>query len=319
MNDIQVFSYQRFSSVKQGDGDSIRRQTKRRDDWLARHSLVLDERLSYRDAGKSALRGRHAREGELADFLAVIDRGEVHKGDILIIEALDRLTRQKPLEAVGLVSRILASRIRIVTLDPEREYDWDSANNIGALMEMIVILCRGNEESERKSSLSRRNWDRLRAVARNGAPITPTGPHWLRLVEGKWKEIPGAVAVVKRIVRMALDGYGTETIARFLNREQVPTLRHGRAWCHSTIGIILRTPALIGGYQPKSKTSGKNTPVGDVIEGYYGKGIISKRDFYRLQEALDSRMPQGRTGATVRNIFKGLVRDLRGDTLTVVY
>ena len=133
MSTMQVFSYMRFSSVKQIDNDSIDRQIQRRDNWLKRHDLVLDDRLTYKDCAKSALRGRHAKEGELSLFLAAIDEGKVNTGDILIIEALDRLTRQKPLEAVGLVSRILASKIRIVTIIPEREYDWDSANNMGAL------------------------------------------------------------------------------------------------------------------------------------------------------------------------------------------
>jgi len=82
-------------------GDSIARQTKRRDDWLARHDLTLTE--LYPDKGVSGLDGRHAKTGKLSLFLAAIENGKVHRNDILIIEALDRLTRQKP--AQGSTSR----------------------------------------------------------------------------------------------------------------------------------------------------------------------------------------------------------------------
>jgi DNA invertase Pin-like site-specific DNA recombinase len=333
MPTIQVFSYQRFSSIKQSDGDSIRRQTKRRDDWLARHNLVLDDRLTYKDAAKSAHQGRHATEGQLADFLATMDAGKVRPGDVLIIEALDRLTRQKPLEAVGLVSRILTSKIKVVTLDPEREYDWDSANNMGVLMELVVILCRGNEESERKSSFSRRNWDQLRLKARTGKPITPSCPGWLRLVDkngepvkgvgalrqtgGRWEKITEAVEVVNRIVRMALDGYGTEAITKRLNSEGVRTLKRGKAWDPMTVRSILRSQALIGAYQPMTRTTGRKLKVGEIIENFY-PAVLSKKEYYRLQETLDNRMPpKGRTGANVRTLFKGLLHDLQGASLVL--
>jgi DNA invertase Pin-like site-specific DNA recombinase len=285
----------------------------------------MDESLTYQDCGVSALRGRHAKTGKLSLFLAAIEEGKVHPGDILIVEALDRLTRQKPLEAVGLVSRILEARIRIVTLDPEREYDWDSANDQFVLFEMVNILCTGNRESERKRTLASANWDEALRRAKQGTPISSHGPAWLRLVDkviidnhlrgGRWEKIPDKVAIVKRMVRIALDGHGIYTIMRMLNAEGIHTLARDKTWDVASVRSILRSPTLIGNWQPMTERAGKRKTACEIIEGYY-PAIITKQQYYRLQETLDSRT-QGRTGRGVATLFKGLMRNLAGHAMIV--
>ncbi len=67
-----AYSYIRFSSGKQSQGDSQRRQTELRDSLLAKHGWVLDTTLNIQDLGKSAFKGE--RQG-LAAFLAAIKEG----------------------------------------------------------------------------------------------------------------------------------------------------------------------------------------------------------------------------------------------------
>ena len=78
-----AYSYLRFSSPAQADGDSVRRQTALRDAWLKRNpSILLDNSLTLVDAGVSGYRGsnrtdqRHA----LAQFLDLVERGRVPVG-----------------------------------------------------------------------------------------------------------------------------------------------------------------------------------------------------------------------------------------------
>ena len=55
-----AYSYLRFSSAEQAKGDSIRRQTKLRDDWLAKSGAMLDTSLTLTDAGVSGYTGQLA-------------------------------------------------------------------------------------------------------------------------------------------------------------------------------------------------------------------------------------------------------------------
>src|SRR5262249_19639048 len=73
-----AFSYLRFSSPAQADGDSVRRQTALRDGWLKRHPAVrLDTSLRLEDKGVSGYRGEHRtnKRHALAAFLDLVERG----------------------------------------------------------------------------------------------------------------------------------------------------------------------------------------------------------------------------------------------------
>src|SRR5262249_40902693 len=117
----QAYSYIRFSHKRQQEGDSGRRQTaKVRDSYCSRHKLLLDDSLNLRDLGVSAFRGDNVETGNPAAFLAAVKSGRVPKGSVLIVENLDRLTRNQTLKAVNLFSSILQAGATIVTLEPER-------------------------------------------------------------------------------------------------------------------------------------------------------------------------------------------------------
>src|SRR4051794_16663450 len=96
------YSYLRYSSPQQGDGDSIRRQTKITADWCKRHDVQLDTSRTYLDRGRSAYHGRHRQKGgALAAFLAEVEAGHISRGSILILENLDRLSRENPWDAIS--------------------------------------------------------------------------------------------------------------------------------------------------------------------------------------------------------------------------
>ena len=48
-----AYSYLRFSSPAQADGDSIRRQTELRDAWLKKSGALLDTSITLRDEGRA--------------------------------------------------------------------------------------------------------------------------------------------------------------------------------------------------------------------------------------------------------------------------
>src|SRR5262245_32464664 len=92
-----AFSYQRFSSPEQGKGDSIRRQDELRDGWLKRNHARLDTSVTLRDKGVSGFTGKHRENPDrnaLAAFLKLVKDGRVPRGSYLIVESLDRLSRE---------------------------------------------------------------------------------------------------------------------------------------------------------------------------------------------------------------------------------
>lgn len=65
------------------------------------------------DKGVSAFRGANARIGQLKGLLDRVENGEIEKGDYIIVESIDRLTRQKLNDSLDLIQSILKKGIRL--------------------------------------------------------------------------------------------------------------------------------------------------------------------------------------------------------------
>src|SRR5581483_1731511 len=97
----RVYSYKRFSSAKQGKGDSLRRQTEFAEEVRREHGLPLDDSLDLTDRGVSAWKGNNKAEGSaLAEFLRLIQAGRIARGSILAVENIDRISREEPWDAI---------------------------------------------------------------------------------------------------------------------------------------------------------------------------------------------------------------------------
>src|SRR4029453_12220798 len=94
------------------------------------HGVSLDASLSFRDMGKSAFLGEHRKNPDrfaLAAFLKLVEDGRVARGSYLVIESLDRLTREHVRAGLMLLLGLIESGVRIVQLSPtELVYDEKS-------------------------------------------------------------------------------------------------------------------------------------------------------------------------------------------------
>lgn len=88
-----AYSYIRFSHPTQIKGDSLRRQLSRSEQFAQQHGLELD--TTMRDPGLSAYTGEHRHKGALSAFLARVEAGAIAPGSYLIVENLDRLSREQ--------------------------------------------------------------------------------------------------------------------------------------------------------------------------------------------------------------------------------
>src|SRR5262245_55203405 len=199
----RAYSYIRFSTPEQARGDSLHRQLERTTAYCQRNGLVLDDSLDLRDLGKSAFRGGNADTGRLAAFLEAVKTNRVPKGSVLIVENLDRLSRNEIQPALQLVLGLLQAGIRIAQLTPS-ELVFDSKSDAMAVMLMLVELSRGHAESKVKSDRVSAAWEEKRAnVAER--KLTGACPFWLKLAPcgTKFVKLAENVALVRRIFQMA--------------------------------------------------------------------------------------------------------------------
>lgn len=322
----KAYSYIRFSTPEQMKGDSLRRQTDAAERYAALHGLELDDSLTFRDLGKSAYRGANTDTGHLGEFLAFVESRDIAPDSYLLVESLDRLSRQPPMRTLKLLSRICETGITVVTLDDGRAYteavlDSDATSLLVALM----VAVRAHEESAKKGKRVGAAWSNKRVKAREeGRPMTALCPGWMRLREDRtgYDLIEDRATIVRRVFDWTVQGRGQHWIADTLNREGVPVFGRGARWHRSYVKKMLHDRSTIGTYTPHRKVNGKRIPE-EPIEGYF-PAVIDRDVFERVEELRRLRDP-----ATARNtavvsgrithLLAGLAKCPRcGETMTRV-
>src|SRR5580693_3466918 len=95
----QAYSYLRMSTELQLKGDSRRRQLEASRAYAEANGLELAEGAELEDIGVSAYTGANRRDGALGRFLEAVRAGAAKPGSCLIVESLDRLSREEVLKA----------------------------------------------------------------------------------------------------------------------------------------------------------------------------------------------------------------------------
>ena len=311
-----AYSYIRFSTREQRTGDSYRRQTAAAEAWAAGNKVRLDT-SSYQDLGVSAYTGAHRENPDrhgLALFLRAIEERKIPKGAYLLVENLDRLTREHLRAALTLFLNILDAGVHLVSLSPEKVFRADATGDDVTMDMMLAIveLSRGNRESARRSDLLGKVWGAKKAAAREGKVATRMLPAWLKVVGKTIVPDEARAAVVKRIFRLAEDGHGNGAIVKTLNAEQVPVFgRKAKIWVRSYVATVLNNRAVIGEYQPYVGNRRKaRKPDGPPIAGYYPV-VVTESEWHAARLAAAGRKrTTGRPGKWV-GIFTGLLRDAR--------
>ena len=329
-----AISYVRWSSGRQSLGDSLERQLGKTKEFCAKHGLTLD--LELVDAGKSASKGKHIAEGgALATLLNDIKENRIPRGVVIIVESLDRLSRQTVPEALQQFLGILNQGVEIVTLI---DGQWYSKKSLGAdpmpLLMSLVYMMRAHDESANKAYRLAAVWKRKRdrAIA-NRTPMTPICPGWINhdKATNRYSLIENRVKKLKLIFWLWNRGWGRQKIARLFNQCAVATWNRKRrkteGWHHSYINKILTSRAVLGELVPhstrdqenddKNSIAGRRKPVAEAIKNFYPPAI-SEAVFYKAAARRSgARGPIGRK--KVANLFQGLLKDGNHPNYTMCY
>jgi DNA invertase Pin-like site-specific DNA recombinase len=321
----RIYSYTRFSTPDQELGDSERRQLQDAKAWAERNGYLLDDSLKP-DRGLSGYHGVHRRKGHLGEFLAKVARKEVPPGSILLVENIDRLSREGAINTLReIIFKLWDHGIVLQTLRPEESYEPGCDNN-PKFLALLIYVQRAFDESQRKSERIRAARDRARLEVQDKKRfMTGRVPAWLEVTWDRsdpqrpkvvsLKPIPEAVETIQLIFDMKLKGHGVRTIEHKLNESAKwtpPLFKRGRrrnsgTWRYSYVKKILQNPAVVGDYQPYSSTTGKRLPTGEVIHGYYPQ-IIKPEVFHAARAKMTAN--RGTGGRPSKDKHKNLLRHL---------
>ncbi len=311
----KAYSYVRFSSPEQAKGDSYRRQRDAAVQYCIDHGLELatSREYTFLDKGKSAYSGRHLDdEGQLKRFLDLVENGTIERGSYLLVESLDRLSREKVNTALPRFMDLLNRGIRVVTLADERLYT-DEFNELDLIIS-IVHMSRAHNESSIKGDRVSAAWTNKKALARTEKkPLGKACPYWLTLIDDQYQPIPERAGTVRLIFDLAIQGYGQGLIPRLLNERGIPVFgsrnrNHSGAWGTSSVSKLLGNRALLGEYQPTHIVGGKRVNDGEPVAGFF-PAVIKESVFYQAQ-AVRAERRINKTGKQSErfNVFQGIMK-----------
>lgn len=313
---VKAYSYIRFSTPKQAQGDSYRRQLQQAMDYCAEHNLQLDDK-TIDDFGTSAFRGANMSEGALGRFVDAVKHGEIEQGSYLLVESVDRLSRQAVEEALEQFLAIVRAGIVIVTLSDKQVFRRGQVD-FTKLIVSIVYMARANDESEMKSRRSRAAWSNGREQARKNNKVIANSrlPSWLTRDGEQIVPIPERVAIVNEMFEMAKSGCGYEQIAKVFLEKGYKTFGKEADWRPAGIQAVIKSQAVIGVFQPHVIENGHRVPADEPILGYYPT-IVSPALFEEVQHLISKRNKHSgsyRKG-TFNNLFSGVLRCQCGESL----
>lgn len=321
----KAYSYIRFSTPQQAAGSSLERQTEKAKKYALDHGLILDTERDMTDFGVSAFRGKNARTGALRGFLDAVEKGYVAPGSYLLIENMDRMSRDDIITSQGLFSLIISSGINIVTLTDQELYTMERFRREPEAMYRITAeLIRANRESARKSQLigdaKARKKKRLIEHGLEGKPYTRQTPAWITWLEEEkqYALIKERADIVREMFERTDKGDGLGRIARDLNERGVPTwARSGKQrtadhWRISYIRKVLTSTAPIGTFTPHTTSHDDVTKVRrdepmDAVEGLF-PAAVDADTYWRVRRKLTTTAARGRNAKQPpKSIVSGII------------
>lgn len=288
-----AYSYVRLSSKKQLIGAGVDRQTQRATQICREKGWTLSKK-TFQDLGVSAFTGKNLLKGDLAMFIQLADERKLEPNPVLIVEALDRFSRQDIAESEPAFLDLLRAGVAVHIAFTGRTFTRASANDLSARFEILAGLKAAYEFS---SNLSRRVKNaKARKVAAIAAGksvnISEMGPSWVDWNDATQKhELNERAELVRTIFRRYLAGASIVSIAKEFNDLKQPAFQGG-VWHTATIRYLLGSRSVIGEF--------KRQPGVFPI-------VVSPTDFDRAQVLLDKN--KGRRGkpAGLVNLFRGMV------------
>ena len=310
--------YARFSSLEQAKGISLERQFELADRLAQQHGWDVTSRIS--DQGKSAFSGANRQPGgALCAFEQQVAEGLYRNGHVLIVERIDRLSRQGWQEVLPLISMLTENGVTVAISDGGRIYPAYERVPMASVIEAVLKSELAFEESANKSRHSRINWEKRIQRAEEGSrsALSTQSLGWIA-VNKKTREmslIEDRAKLLNEIFDLTIEGFGTPAIAKRFNGRGEPVWKKGRrvsknGWTVGTLTKILTNRAVMGEYHPmrRARSMALAEMKGIVVMDFYPQAIDPHK-FAQAQKARASRKnTSGAWQISHNNLFSGIAK-----------
>jgi DNA invertase Pin-like site-specific DNA recombinase len=280
-----AWSYARVSSLEQAaSGAGLQRQ---HDDtlaraWCDRNGYQFMETFAFTG---SAYSGRHLRDGApLRHWIDQAIAGQLGPSPALLVEEIDRFTRQAGHRLLGELAGIFAAGIVLVSLRDGVTYSAAAFERDDRLLvDLMDEIRAAHRYSVRLSRRLSSYWQQARDRVAAGEVVRPDrlAPWWISADGDRWilnDRAPIARAMFDRALEV-----GSSTIAREFNAQGVPPVTPGRAWTSGGITRHLRNPAAYGLLRLQ-RAAGYPVEHPD-----YFPALVSREQWELVQRALERR------------------------------
>ncbi len=317
---LPAWIYARFSTNEQSKGDSVRRQLVEGRAHIERMGWIHDPAFEIVEEGKSAYHGDNRSEGSLlGGFEQRAREGYFSNGAVLVVENLDRLTRQGYEEAVELLRSLTMSGVTVATWNDNQIYEANTRIDMMKVMSIILKSELAREESEKKSIRIKASWQNKIEAAINGdrRALTKILPAWLQRDDATMhmKVNPYRAAVVNEIYDWYIEGRGLPSIVQRLNERREASWAYGikdrgQGWNTAYLHKILTNRAVLGEFEPMSRprSAMHEATKGIVVQDFYPQ-IVTAEKFNRVQQLRSQRAKWGgQATKTMNNLMSGIAK-----------
>lgn len=302
--------YQRVSKqIQAEEGQGIQRQEQACEHWISDYNKRLlsegksaySKGLIYEDRGKSAYTAANFKRGELGALINDIENGKIEKGDLIVIELIDRFSRANVDFVRSQFQRIIDAgvKIAITKWNLVFEENMESVSSVTGRILLEIGMYLAYQESSQKSSRIKAS---RKLLEDSGRKSIAKPPFWLARNSDlkSYTIIEENAEIIRKIFDLKLNfNYGPQKIIKSLgdldiyrysfdeNGNLIKTTKNSPL-SESSINAYIRNTNVIG------KLDGKD---------YYPR-IIDDRTFYAVQKR--TRENTGGVGEIFRNVFVGV-------------
>ncbi|TKD50265.1 recombinase family protein [Sphingomonas baiyangensis] len=297
--------YARYSTSEQR-GFSIERQQTLGAQFAVEQGWTVEKMIA--DEGRSAFHGANRYEGASLHKFEIEARNGLHAKKVLVVENIDRLSRQGAKAAAQLIWGLNENGVDVATYHDQHIYRANGSGEMLDIFKLVILAQQAHEESSKKSKRTAASWQKRFERIANGtqtAPI-PNTPLWVDRVLGKMVLNEHRVKVLNEIYDLYIDGVGIHKIVTILHDRNEPSWtppeqrRGNNGWFYSYIYRLLTKRTVLGEYA---------TNDGKIIATDFWPQAVTAEKWNRVQAALAVRKSNRKkeTGSYNRNLLQGIV------------
>lgn len=295
MSQIAII-YARFSTSEQSKGDSLERQRRLGENFASEQGWIAETTIT--DEGRSAFHGANRLEGAALHEFELEAKNGLHAGKVLVVENIDRLSRQGAKAAAQLIWGLNEHGVDVATFHDRHIYRAGNNPDMMDLFKVIILAQQAHEESSKKSKRTSATWESRFAAISGGIrniPI-PHIPMWIVRETGELDQ--HRTRVLNEIYDLYIDGVGIHRIVNILNKRGEPSWtpsehkRQKNGWFYSYIYRLLTKRAVLGEYV---------TLDGKTLAANFFPQAVTAEKWNRAQAALGMRKSNQKRSKTNTN------------------